>query len=247
LDLESVTQYLLAGAKAAGLLVGAYLTARLTSRLIVRAGIKAGLEESAASFFASLAKMAIYLLAVTMALSSLGIDTSGIVAGTAAVSFAVGFAMQQTLGNLAAGMMVAIYRPLREGDYVEVKGFKGIVVKITAADTTILAEDGTYVWLPNSTVWGNPVKNETMGLEGIGFRVRSSLPPGELEQRLREILGGVRGVAKKPEPLLFVRGSRGGSEALAFCWAVEADGAEVKRELGEMISQLGEVADPFLE
>ena len=75
-------------------------------------------------------------------------------AGLGVAGFIVGFALQETLGNFAAGVMILIYRPFDVGDYVEAGGVFGSVQKMTLVSTTILMIDNQTLIVPNSKIWG---------------------------------------------------------------------------------------------
>ena len=243
-------EYLSLGIKAAAVLLGGFLAAKVAAKLIKEAGQRAGVEETVVGFFASVTKLLIYVATVSMALSTLHFDTSSIVAGTAAFSFALGFAMQQTLSNLAAGLMVAVYRPFRKGDFVEVSGFTGLVERVTAADTLLTTREGNTIWLPNSKIWGNPVKNMTLGLEEVDLRVEVGGRPGvgAVRERVSAALRGLAGVMPTPEPLVLMWETVEVTKLRVVCWVDPSDGEKVtetlRTRLSRELSQFGEISFP---
>ncbi|WP_424932977.1 mechanosensitive ion channel family protein [Amaricoccus macauensis] len=102
--------------------------------------------------------MAIGLMVV---LSSLGIDITPVFALIGGASFIIAFAMQDTLGNLAAGLMIMINRPFDEGDYVDIGGVGGTVKSVSIVSTTVTTPDNQVIVVPNSSVWGNVITNVT--------------------------------------------------------------------------------------
>lgn len=97
-------------------------------------------------------------------------------AGLGVAGFIVGFALQDTLGNFAAGAMILIYRPFDVDDIVEVPGAFGTVKKMNLVSTTITTLDNQTLVIPNSKIWGDVIKNVTaqnirrVDLEfGIGY------------------------------------------------------------------------------
>jgi small conductance mechanosensitive channel len=76
-------------------------------------------------------------------------------------SFILAFAFQDTLGNLASGLMIMINRPFDEGDYVEVGGTGGTVRSVSIVATTVTTPDNQVIVIPNKSVWGNVITNVT--------------------------------------------------------------------------------------
>tara|TARA_R110000751_G_scaffold30443_6_gene77922 strand:+ start:1931 stop:3331 length:1401 start_codon:yes stop_codon:yes gene_type:complete len=103
--------------------------------------------------------MAIGLMVV---LSALGVDISPVFALIGGASFILAFALQSTLGNLAAGLMIMINRPFDEGDYVDVGGVAGTVRSVSIMSTTVVTPDNQVIVIPNSNVWGNVITNVTI-------------------------------------------------------------------------------------
>jgi small conductance mechanosensitive channel len=102
------------------------------------------------------AKTALLVLGAVTALGTVGINVSALVAGLGLVGFALGFAFQDFLSNLLAGVLILIYRPFRHNDRIAVASFEGIVVKIDLRYTTLQAED-KKILIPNSTLFTNAV------------------------------------------------------------------------------------------
>jgi small conductance mechanosensitive channel len=115
-------------------------------------------------------------LGVLMALAQVGISLAPMLAGLGVAGFIVGFALQDTLGNFAAGAMILIYRPFDVNDFVEVTGASGLVKKMNLVSTTITTFDNQTLVVPNSKIWGDVIKNVTAQTErrvdlefGIGY------------------------------------------------------------------------------
>ena len=115
---------------------------------------------SAAVFLASLARYATLVFVVIAALQLFGIQTASSVAVLGATSLAIGLALQGTLSNLAAGVML-IFRPFRIGDDVEVARKTGKVRSLSLFMTELVAPDNTQILLPNGSVWGQPIVNHS--------------------------------------------------------------------------------------
>ncbi len=94
-------------------------------------------------------------------LSGLGIDISPVFALIGGASFIMAFAFQDTLGNLAAGLMIMLNRPFDEGDYVDIGGTAGTVKAVSIVATTVTTPDNQVIVIPNKNVWGNVITNVT--------------------------------------------------------------------------------------
>jgi len=144
-------------------------------------------------------------LGVLMALSQVGISLAPMLAGLGVAGFIVGFALQDTLGNFAAGAMILIYRPFDVNDFVEVTGASGLVKKMNLVSTTITTFDNQTLVIPNSKIWGDVIKNVTAQKErrvdlefGIGYEDNIELA----ERVLTDIVTAHEKVLEQPEPII---------------------------------------------
>ncbi len=112
-------------------------------------------------FIASLAKYTVLAFVGVAVLQRFGIQTTSIIAVLGAASLAVGLALQGTLSNLAAGVMLLLFRPFRVGDAVEVAGRAGTVKKLTLFTTELASGDNVQVLIPNGQVWGAAIVNQS--------------------------------------------------------------------------------------
>ncbi len=94
-------------------------------------------------------------------LSALGVDISPVFALIGGASFILAFAFQDTLGNLASGLMIMVNRPFDEGDYVDIGGTAGTVRAVSIVATTVVTPDNQVIVVPNKNVWGNVITNVT--------------------------------------------------------------------------------------
>ncbi len=96
-----------------------------------------------------------------LVLSALGVDITPLFALIGGASIIAAFAMQDTLSNLASGLLIMIYRPFDEGDYVDVGGVAGTVNAVNIVATTVTTPDNQVIVIPNKNVWGNIITNVT--------------------------------------------------------------------------------------
>ncbi len=109
----------------------------------------------------SWASRLVILVGLLVALSQIGISLGPVLAGLGVAGFVIGFALQDTLGNFASGMMILVYRPFDVGDVVEAGGAFGKVENMNIVSTTILTFDNQTLIIPNNKIWGDVIKNVT--------------------------------------------------------------------------------------
>ena len=116
-------------------------------------------DETLASFFASLVKYVILVFVVIAVLNQFGVQTASLIAIFGAAGLAIGLALQGTLSNVAAGVMLLIFRPYKLGQYVEVGGHAGSVVDLNLFTTELATPDNVQIIIPNGAIWGSSVVN----------------------------------------------------------------------------------------
>jgi small conductance mechanosensitive channel len=141
------------------LLIGLWLSGK-ANQLVVRAlGRTPHFDATLKSFFGSLARYLILTVTLLAVLSQFGIQTTSLVAVIGAASLAVGLALQGTLSNLAAGIMLLIFRPFRVGHKVQIGGSVGVVKELSLFWTELVTDDNVQIIVPNGGVWGQPLRN----------------------------------------------------------------------------------------
>jgi len=117
------------------------------------------IDEMLSSFFSSMVKYIILVFTVVAVLNRFGVETTSFVAVIGAAGLAIGLALQGTLSNVAAGVMLLLFRPFRVGDFVEGAGLAG-TIKATGLFTTDMATgDNIHIVVPNSQLWGTAIRN----------------------------------------------------------------------------------------
>ncbi|UFW46420.1 MULTISPECIES: mechanosensitive ion channel family protein [Bradyrhizobium] len=130
------------------------------------------------AFVASLARYAILAVIGIAVLQLFGIQTASLVAVLGAASLAIGLALQGTLSNLAAGVMLLVFRPFRIGHDVEVGGKAGEVRSLSLFMTELKAPDNAQILLPNASVWGQPIINRSAYPATGELKVSFPVPAG---------------------------------------------------------------------
>ncbi len=154
-------ELLLRLAAALFILLIAYIVARLTRRVVSRATRRTEMSGLLENFFVSISGKLVLLLGFLLALAQLGVELGPLLAGLGVAGFIIGFATQDTLSNLAAGLMLLIHRPFDVGHVVEAGGVTGKVRDLNLVATTILTADNQRIVVPNSKIWGDVIKNIT--------------------------------------------------------------------------------------
>ena len=101
----------------------------------------------------------LWIVVFIIALANVGFDVSGFIAGLGVMGFIVGFAVKDVLSNLAAGLFLLVKRPFNINEVIEVAGVKGRVEEMTLSSCLVITADQQYVTIPNSKIWGNPIRN----------------------------------------------------------------------------------------
>ena len=154
-----LADYLLSGIAFVLILVVARYLARWV-RDLIRGGLEApGVDRTLTKFAGNFAYYGIFLLALFAGLETVGVETASFVAVLAAASFAVGLALQGTLANFAAGIMLLVFRPFSVGDYVDIAGETGFVREIQLFFTQLQTRDNRLIIVPNGDIFGATIEN----------------------------------------------------------------------------------------
>lgn len=143
------------------LIIGWWL-ANLVQRTIHRALSSRRIDATLANFLASFARYSALVLVFLVILQLIGIQATSLIAVVGAASLAIGLALQGTLSNMAAGVMLLLFRPYRLADDIEVTGRRGIVKDLNLFMTELeAAENGVQILVPNAQIWNAPIVNHT--------------------------------------------------------------------------------------
>ncbi|MDW4498840.1 mechanosensitive ion channel [Sulfitobacter sp. D35] len=153
-------------AKNIGIVLAALFVLLFVARLVRRGasrwiGRVPNLSKLLQAFLVTIIYWIVLAIGLMVVLSMLGIDISPVFALIGGASFIMAFAFQDTLGNLASGLMIMINRPFDEGDYVDVGGVGGTVRSVSIVATTIVTPDNQVIVIPNKNVWGDTITNVT--------------------------------------------------------------------------------------
>jgi small conductance mechanosensitive channel len=110
-------------------------------------------------FFASLAKYLVLAITVIAVLNQFGVQTASLIAVLGAAGLAIGLALQGTLSNVAAGVMLLFFRPFKIGDYIDASGITGTVKSVGLFVTELATPDNVHIVAPNAQLWGTAIHN----------------------------------------------------------------------------------------
>ena len=183
-------------------LVG-WLVIRLIDRGIRKALARGGRKKLLVNFIVSVVTKGCWALLLVTVLSRLGVNVGPLVAGLGVTGFILGFAFQESLGNLASGMMIAINEPFKVGDFVEAAGHQGSVVEVNMMATVMATGDNKRIVIPNKSVWGGPIVNySAMATRRVDLQVGIAYGSdiGRALDVIREAVLAVPGVLAEPAP-----------------------------------------------
>ena len=135
--------------------------AKLVSRLVHKIMVRANMETALAKFVKNVSYFLILAFVIVAAIDKLGIQTTSLVAVIGAAGLAIGFALQGSLSNFAAGVMILIFKPFRAGDFVEIAGTLGAVQEVGIFNTVLNHPDNRRIIVPNSQVTSGKITNFT--------------------------------------------------------------------------------------
>lgn len=201
-----VTTYAFSVLGAVIILIVGFLVAGWAQRAIFRVVGHRG-ETTLAKFLSGVTRYAVLILVFVMVLQQFGVKTASVIAALGAAGLAIGLALQGTLQNIAAGVMLLFLRPFKIGDFIDTGTVSGAVEEIGLFATELKTLDGVYVLAPNSSIWGSEITNYSYHntrrfdlVMGIGYTDDIDLALNTLEELVRSDSR----VLAEPEPYLYV-------------------------------------------
>jgi small conductance mechanosensitive channel len=188
------------------LILGFWLSGRAASFIRSQTAKLKRVDPTLTPILASIARYAGLILTFVVALGQFGIQTTSIIAVLGAAGLAIGLALQGTLSNVAAGIMLLLLRPFGVGDWIEANGISGTVQEIGLFSTQIDTFENVYISVPNSSIWSSIIINHSrhkvrrMDID-IGIAYEANLD--EAEKALMALCADKR-VHKEPAPQFLV-------------------------------------------
>jgi len=204
------------------------------------------------SFLGNIARYAILAFAAIFILNRFGFQTTSLVALIGAAGLAIGLALQGTLSDMAAGIMMVLFRPIKVGDFIAVDGQMGTVKEISLVATELATLDNVQVLMPNSRVWSNTITNfsvyDTRRAEWT-FGVSYGADLAKAESIIRDTIMADARSKRDPEPFIQVNNLGDFSvDFLVRVWVAAGDyfayQADMKRQVKEALDR-GGIEIPF--
>lgn len=156
---ELLLSYVVNIVAAVAILIVGMIVARLISSTVNRLMLARGIDSTVADFLSALVRYGIIAFTLIAALSRVGVQTASVIAVLGAAGLAVGLALQGSLSNLAAGVLLVTFRPFRTGEYVDLGGIAGTVLNVQIFSTTMRTVDGKIVVVPNGKIIAGNIIN----------------------------------------------------------------------------------------
>lgn len=181
--------------------------AGLISRLVEKTMTRSNADPTLISFVKNLSYIALLAFVIIAALGRLGVQTASFVAVLAAAGLAIGLALQGSLSNFAAGVLMIVFRPFKAGDFIEAGGAMGTVQEVQIFNTILHTPDNRRVIVPNSSVTGGNITNfsanETRRVDlVVGVAYEDDLRG--VKELLQDVMSQEPRVLKEPEPVVAV-------------------------------------------
>ena len=192
---------------AAIILYTGWKIAKILHDMIVTILTRKNIDAMLVSFTGNVAYIVLLLFVIVAALGQLGVQTTSIIAMIGAAGLAIGLALQSSLSNFAAGMMIIFFRPFKVGDYIETAGVSGHVEGIQIFSTQLRSADNKAIIVPNSSITGGNIVNYSAKNErrvDLVFSISYDDDLRKVKGILKELLEKDARILKDPEPIIAV-------------------------------------------
>ena len=203
----AVTSWGIKAIGALAVLIIGFVVAKWIRTSLRNALARRNVDATLVPFLASMVYYLVLAFVVIAVLGMFGIEATSMIAVLGAAGLAVGLAMQGTLSNFAAGVMLLIFRPFKVGDYVDAGGIAGSVIEIAIFSTTLHSPDNVRITVPNGAIYGAVIKNFSANdtrRNDMVMSIAYSDDIGKAIQVLQRCLDSDERVLKDPEPVIAV-------------------------------------------
>jgi small conductance mechanosensitive channel len=223
---------------AIAILVTGWYLARLAGRAIKQLlPLAYGVDKNFAPLLSQVARYAILIFAVVTALNLLGVSNASILTVLGAAGLAVALALQGTLANIAAGIMLIWLRPISIGEFIQGDGVAGVVVEIGLFGTRLRSSSGLYIFTPNQKLWASAITNhsrEPRRRIDVNVSVPDSIDIAKSRGILLRIAGSEKRVLADPAPNVHVESFSGAAVNMQLrAWVATPDYLETLYALTE--------------
>ncbi|WJH39493.1 mechanosensitive ion channel [Aliirhizobium terrae] len=224
------------------LLILGWLVAGLLSRWVYNGLSRvSGIDATLSQFFSNIVRYATLILVIVMVLGQFGVQTASILAALGAIGLAVGLALQGTLQNIAAGIMLLVLRPFRVGETIETSSVNGTIVDVGLFATELRTADGVYRLAPNSTLWNVPITNYSRlatRRHEITIAIGADEDVDGTESELMKLAAANDKVLKTPAPTTYVSEFDSGSAKVTLrYWINGKQWWDVSRDMTKSVKR----------
>lgn len=226
---------------ALAILIGGWVIGKHLSRWVQR--IK-GLDSTLKSFLGGFLKYGVFIIAFITVLGQFGVQTASLLAVLGAAGLAIGLALQGTLSNVAAGVMLLILRPFNVGDYIEIGTIKGTVRELGLFGTELSTLDNVFIFAPNSKIWNAEIYNlnrNTHRRTDLAFPIGNANDIDRAFKLFKAVIDKDERLitTKEKLPLIFVMASDDASIHIGVrVWSKTTDHLAVKWALSKAIKEV---------
>ena len=199
------------------------------------------IEGTVRTFILSFLKAGLYAILAISIIGIMGVPMASVVAALASAGVAIGLALQGALSNLAGGIMLMIFKPFHQGDYVSAAGVEGVVKEVTLFYTVILTLDNKRITVPNGSLMNANITDysaEELRRVDLRFACAKSEAPAKIQDMMIAAMKANPKVLSDPEP--FARISGGTNETMEFtvrAWCKSDDYWDVYFDLTQKITE----------
>lgn len=180
-----------------------WFAAKYVYALLMRLFERNHFDSTLAKFVASVVKMLVFAAMIVIALGKIGISIAPFVAAIGAVSLTAGLALQGSVSNYAAGVLLIISRPFKVGDTLSISGFYGVVEEIKLSYTVLRNEDEELITIPNKKMIGDVLVNSfDVRVVESSIGVAYEEDPAKAIALIKEVLSGFKDVSKEHKPVV---------------------------------------------
>lgn len=235
------------------ILIVGWIVAKWLSDNVYKISQRSGkLDKTVSHFIRQVVRIAIIIVTILAVLGQFGIQTASIIAVLGAATLAIGLALQGTLSNVAAGVMLLIFRPFKIEDAVTVGGHSGVIMEIGIFTTIMKTFDGIHMNIPNGKIWGTEVTNFSINQtrrHSLVFGISYTDNMDKAMDIIKSVLDADERILKEPAALIVIDNLGDSSvDILARPWTETKDFWAVKWDITKKVKEefdANDISIPF--
>ncbi|GAB5518070.1 MAG: mechanosensitive ion channel [Rhodothermales bacterium] len=247
LDPDMLLGFGISVVKAIVLLVITWMVAGWVSKLVRKGFDRANVDISVAKFVSGIVRYLVLIAGVLVVLGEFDVNVTSFIAVLGAAGLAVGLALQGTISNFAAGVMLLVFRPFKVGDVISVGGVTGKVDEISLLSTNMDTPDNRHIIIPNGSIFGSTIENITrhpIRRADINVGTDYGADLDQVRQVLEKAASNIPGMLSDPAPQVYLVALGGSSiDWQVRVWCNTADFFAVKEATTRAVKQALDAAD----